>query len=163
MADIELTRVPGDRRLFALAGVGTLRFEGFFSRSAVATANGETWRIARPRPWSRTVEAKDALGRTVGSFEPRALRRGGTIVWGGRELVLRPASQWRERYALVAADVELATVEGKGWGGRPVRVQLDDPAAVEPGVLLFIAFVVRQLAEDAGGAAGAAAGAAATG
>jgi len=39
----------------------------------------------------------------------------------------------------------------------------DDPAAVEPGLLLFAAFVVRGLAEDASGAAGAAAGTAAMG
>ncbi len=163
MIDLELTRVPGERRLFALAGVGTLRFGGIASRSAVAAAGGQRWQIARRRPWSREIEAREASGTTVGHFEPRALRRGGKLSWAGRELALRPASQWRERYALTLGDNELAVLEGKGWGGRPVRVRLDENTAVEPGLLLFIVFLVRGLAEDASGAAGAAAGAAVTG
>ena len=36
---------------------------------------------------------------------------------------------------------------------------MDDPATLEPGLLLFAAFVVRGLAEDAGAAAGGAAAA----
>lgn len=44
-----------------------------------------------------------------------------------------------------------------------VRITLDEPGAVEPGLLLFAAFVVRGLAEDAGSAAAAGASTAATG
>ncbi len=44
MADFELTRAQGDRRLYSLDGVGTLRLEGFFSRAATAEANGTSWR-----------------------------------------------------------------------------------------------------------------------
>jgi hypothetical protein len=51
----------------------------------------------------------------------------------------------------------LAILDGKGWGQRPVKVTVDDAGAVEPGLLLFAAFVVRGLAEDAGASAGAAA------
>jgi hypothetical protein len=39
-----------------------------------------------------------------------------------RELMLRPASRWRERYALAEGDHELAVFEGKGWGRRPVKI-----------------------------------------
>jgi hypothetical protein len=162
IVDLELTRVQGDRRLFTLAGVGTLRLPGIASRTAVATADGATWNIARPRFWSRDIAATDAGGTTVGSFKPRALRRGGVVQWGDRDLVLRPASAWRERYALAAGETELAIFEGKGWGARPVRIQVGD-STIEPGLLLFSAFVVRGLAEDASSAAGAAAGAAVTG
>ena len=162
IVDLELTRVPGDRRLFALAGVGTLRLMGITSRTAVATAEGATWNIARPRFWTGDIAATDAAGKTVGSFTPRALRRGGILLWADRELVLRPASAWRERYALASGDTELAIFEGKGWGARPVRIQVGD-SAIEPGLLLFTAFVVRGLAEDASGAAGAGAGTAAIG
>jgi hypothetical protein len=38
-----------------------------------------------------------------------------------------------------------------------VEVVVDDSATLEPGLLLFAAFVVRGLAEDAGAAAGGAA------
>ena len=89
----------------------------------------------------------------VGEFEPRGLRRGGALRWAGRELELRPASKWRERYALADGDRELAVFDGKGWGRRPLEVSVDDPATLEPGLLLFAAFVVRGLAEDASSAA----------
>jgi hypothetical protein len=49
MADLELKRTPGDRRLYALEGVGTLHLKGFASRAATAEAGGRTWRIARHR------------------------------------------------------------------------------------------------------------------
>ena len=163
MPDLELTRTPGDRRLYALQGVGTLRLQGFASRTASAEAGGTSWRIARRGFWRRRIEATDAAGTAVGEFEPRSLRRGGTLRWAGREFALRPASSWRERYALADGDHELAVLDGKAWGRRPVKVTLDDSETVEPGLLLFAAFVVRGLAEDAGSAAGAGAATAATG
>jgi hypothetical protein len=163
MADLELKRTPGERRLYALEGVGTLRVERFGSRAATAETGDESWRIARRRFWQRAIEATDAAGTAVGKFEPRSLRRGGTIRWAGRELMLRPASHWRERYVLADGELELAVFDGKGWGRRPVKVTVDEPGAVEPGLLLFAAFVVRGLAEDAGAAAGAGAGTATSG
>ena len=163
MADLELTRTQGDRRLYELEGVGSLRLQGLASRTATAEAGGTRWQIGRRGFWRRLIVATDAAGAAVGEFEPRGLRRGGTLRWAGRELVLRPASNWRERYALADGERELAVLDGKGWGRRPVKVTVDDPDAVEPGLLLFAAFVVRGLAEDAQGAAGAAASTAATG
>jgi len=163
MAELELTRAEGDRRLYALPGVGTLRFEGLSSRIATAEADGGRWRIARLGFWQQRVEATDAAGTTVGEFEPRGLRGGGTLRWSGRELALRAASRWRQRYAIVEGDRELAVLDGKSWGRRPVKLTLDDPGGVEPGLLLFAAFVVRGLAEDANTAAGAGSAAAVSG
>jgi hypothetical protein len=156
--DLELTRVPGQRRLYALDGVGTLRLEGLTSRRAAAeTGSGDRWRFAQRGFWGRAVEATDALGVVVGEFEPRTFKRGGIVRWQGRELALQPASAWRERYALADRTQELAVLDGKGWGKRPVTVTVDDDSAVEPGLLLFAAFVVRGLAEDASAAAATAA------
>jgi hypothetical protein len=163
VADIELRRVSAKHRIYGLEGVGTLRLDGIASRTAIAEASGSSWRIARRHFWSPDIEATDDAGTTVGRFEPHAMRRGGTLHWAGRELALRPASQWRERYALADGDTELAIFDGKGWGRQPVAVRIDDAAAVQPGLLLFVAFVVRGLAEDVNGAAGAAAGTAAMG
>ena len=50
----------------------------------------------------------------------------------------------------------------KGWGKRPVRVTIDDPEAIDPGLLLFAVFVTRALADDAAGATAAATSAAVT-
>ncbi len=161
--DLELTRTRGEGRVYALEGVGTLRLQGLFARAATAEADGTRWQITRRGFWRRRIEAIDVTGTAVGEFDPRSLRRGGALRWAGREFALRPASSWRERYALADGDRELVLLDGKGWGRRPVKVTLDDPGAVEPGLLLFAAFVVRGLAEDAGAAAGAGASAATTG
>jgi hypothetical protein len=155
MAEMELVRVRGRGRLYAVAGVGTLHLEGFASRRATAEAEGESWRFGRRGFWQRVIEATDALGGVVGEFEPRTLRRGGALRWEGREHELRPASAWRERYALADGDRELALFDGRGWGKRPVRITAGADS-IAPGLLLFAAFVVRGLAEDAAGAAGGA-------
>jgi hypothetical protein len=161
--DLELTRTPGDRRLYTLEGVGTLRLQGFVSRTATAEADGMRWRIARRGLLQRRIEAIDATGTLVGEFEPRSLRRGGVLRWSDHEFELRPASNWRERYALAEGMRELALLDGKGWGRRPVKVSVDEPEAVDPGLLLFAAFVVRGLAEDANTAAAAGSTAAVSG
>jgi hypothetical protein len=161
MPDLRLTRTADDRRLYALESVGSLRFEGWTSRRATAEAAGDSWRFARRGFWGRGMEAVDAAGVAVGAFEPRTWRRGGTVRWDGRELTLRPASMWRERYALADGERELVILDGKGWGRRPVKVSVEDPGAIEPGLLLFAAFIVRGLADDAASAAGAGAAASA--
>jgi hypothetical protein len=163
MAELELTRSRDDRRLYEIAGVGTLRFGGLFSRHATAEAGAAAWSFDRRGFWQRTIEASDAMGAAVGSFAPRTLRRGGSLRWGGRDFELRPASVLTERYALVDQELEVALLDGKSWGKRPVRITVDEPNLVEPGLLLFAAFAVRQLAEDAGSSAGGAAAVAAAG
>src|SRR4051794_14579102 len=154
MAERELARSRSDRRRYELDGVGALRLGGVFSRGATAEAGGATWSFTRGR-WHPTADAADVTGVVVGSFDPRKLRRGGTLRWGGRDFELRPASRWKERYALVSDERELAVLDGRSWGKRPVRIAIDDAGAVEPGLLLFTAFVVRGLAEDASAAASA--------
>ena len=162
MVDHELTRTPGDRRLYAIEGIGTLRLIGFAARTAIAESANGSWRIAGHGFWRRVIQATDQVGVLVGEFEPRAVRRGGTLRWGDRTFTLRPASTWRERYALVDGDHELAIVDGKGWGRRPVRAIVDHAAPVEPGLLLFATFVVHMLATEAINTAGAASAATAT-
>ena len=159
MVEIELKRTGDDSRLYALEGVGTLRLEGIGGRMASAESGADSWHITRRGFWRRTVQATDARDSVVGEFVPRGLRRGGSLRWSGRELELRPASSWRQHYALADGERELALFDGKGWGRRPVRVSVDDPATLEPGLLLFACFVVRGLAEDASSAAGGAAAA----
>jgi len=91
----------------------------------------------------------------LGVFKTSGKRRGGSLRWGEDELALRPASAWRERFALADGERELAVLDGKGWGKRPVTLSVADPDAVDPGLLLFATFVVRGLAEDAAATGGA--------
>lgn len=163
MTELELTRTPGDRRAYAIDGVGTLRLEGLWGRRATADAARTSWHIVSSGLWRRTLHATDAMGRVAGEFKRSGTRRGGPLRWGDREFMLRAASAWRERYALAEGDRELAILDGKGWGKRPVRITVDDPGALEPGLLLFATFVVRQLAEDASSASASASGSAAAG
>lgn len=165
MTELELTRTPGDRRAYALDGVGTLRLTGWGSSGATAEADGRSWTFARRGVVRKTTEAVDAAGAVCGTFVGNQLRRGGRLTWGEDEYVLRSASLSRERYALAAAGAddadEAPTFEGRSWGRRPVKVTVADPGALDPGLLLFTAFVVRGLAADAGASAGASTGAAA--
>ena len=154
-ADLELTRVPGDRRLYHLAGIGTLRLQGLLGRSAVATFEGGSWRFSRRGFWQREIVATDETGALRATFEPRSIRRGGTLRVGERELALTPASSWRERYELTESGSVLATFDARGWGKRPVRVAIEDPARLEPGLVLFATFIAHGLAEDGSSAAGA--------
>jgi hypothetical protein len=162
--DLELTRSASDRRVYVIDGVGVLRLHGPFSGGATAEAAASAWRFTRTGLWRRVVQAVDASGHAAGEFVPRGLRRGGAVRWAGRELTLSPASSWRERYALHDAERELAVLDGRSWGKRPVTMSVDPAVLLEPGLLLFAAFVVRGLAKDADNtAAGGAASTAATG
>ena len=149
MTELELTRTPHDRRLYTLEGVGTIRLEGLFSNSATAHAGGDTWCIARRGLWHPIIEATDVAGVVVGSFIPRDIRRGGTLRWAGHDLRLRPVSALRERYALREGETDLAVLDGKSWGKRPIKITLPEPDAIEPGLLLFAAVVVHRLAVNA--------------
>jgi hypothetical protein len=123
-----------------------------FGGGATAEADGRRWEIARRGFW-RQLQATDAAGTVVGAFE-RALLRSSTIRWHDRDYKLGRASVWRERYALSDGEREIAVLDGKGWGRRPVTIEVDEP--VEPGLLLFAAFVVRTLArESSDGSSGA--------
>ena len=143
MPDLELTRDPADRRRYVLEGVGSLRLEGWTRRRATQAAPVGFWR--------RRVEATDAAGSPVATFEPHSVKRGGVLRVGARELQIAPASRWKERYALKDGDRELAVLEAKGWGKRPVRVAVHD-APVDPLLLLFAAFLTQRMAEDASAA-----------
>jgi hypothetical protein len=105
------------------------------------------------------IQATDHDRAIVGEFRPRDIRRGGTLRWAGHDLQLRPVSALRERYALRERGRDLAVLDGKSWGKRPVKITLPGPDAIEPGLLLFAAFVVQRLAANADSSAPGAAAA----
>jgi hypothetical protein len=159
MPELELTRTRDDKKLYVLEGVGSLRLRGWWGRTASAeTAAGDrSWELEQRGVFKSSIEAYDSAGTSVGAYEPRTFRRGGALTWQGHAYGLRPASAWKERYALTSGEGdsarELAIVEGKGWGKRPVRVDVPDLTTLPSGLLLFTVFIVRALAEDASTAA----------
>lgn len=161
MADLVLTRT--DKRVYSLEGVGTLRLQKMFWNAATAEAGGRSWRFVRRGWFRRSIEATDESGQPVGMFEGnRGWRRGGTVRWEGRDFTLRSRSTWKaQRFVLLDGDREVAVLDGKASDRRPVTVSVDEPGALDAGLLLFVAFVVRGLTLDAiaaisvAGAAGA--------
>ena len=158
---LELTRTAGERRRYVLDGVGALRLDGVLSPGATAeTATGQ-WRFGPRGLWQRQVEAVTAAGTWAGEFAPHGIRRGGVIHWGARDLTLLPAGPLREHYTLAEGGRELARLDGRSWGHRPVTARLSTPGAVDPGLLLFACFLVRRLARSAGDSSSASTSAAA--
>jgi hypothetical protein len=146
--DLVLERAADDRRRYVIDGVGSVRLEGLFTRSGIAEAAGASWRFATRGLLRRVVVATDVSGTEVGRFDPGLLRSGGIVTWGDRELRLDKSSIWRQRYVLVDGERELARLDGKGWGRKPVTITVDDHVVTEPGLVLFVAYVVRGLAAD---------------
>jgi hypothetical protein len=159
MAELQLIRSTADRQLYVIEDVGTLRLAGWGSRRGSAEAGARRWTFSHRGFWQRGIEAVDAGGGLAGTFEPRAWHRGGTLSWEGRDFALSPASVFRERYALSDDRRELALLDGHSWGRRPVRITLEDRAAIDAGLLLFAAFVVRSLAAQRAASSGAVGGA----
>jgi hypothetical protein len=147
-ATVQLTPIPGRRRLYALECVGTVRLRGWTSRAATAEGGGRVWRFTYRGIRQPVVEATDEDGAVVGEYRGRTLHPGGALEWCGRLLCLRPDSLWRDRYVLTEGDRRLATIEGRAWGRRPVNVRVDGAADIGPGLLLFALFVVGMLARN---------------
>jgi hypothetical protein len=166
MPELQLIRTREDRKLYALPGVGNLRLGGWFTRKVQASTGGESYTFDKRGIFSSIFTAHDdSTGRQIAEFRPGAIRRGGKLVWRDTEWAVRPAAIFTERYALSRPgdDRELATVEGRGWGKRPVTVTTDDATAIDPGLLLFVVYAVRILAEDVNNAGSVATTTAATG
>jgi hypothetical protein len=151
MATLQLTRSGDDQRLYALDGLGTLRLdspEGQRSRLATAAAGERRWHLAHVGPFMNTIHAVDATGAVVGRYDDAGIREGGGLLWSRRTFALRCASRWKDRYALVEGENEIAMISARTWGTRPARVVGDDLGALDPGLVLFATFVVRVLAEE---------------
>jgi hypothetical protein len=78
VAELELTRVPGVRRLYELQGVGTLRLGGWWSRTGTAESGDRTWTLTRRGMLRLVIEATDAAGTSAGEFRAGGRRRGGS-------------------------------------------------------------------------------------
>ena len=148
-ATLQLTPIPGDRRLYALDGVGTLRLTGWASRTATAEAGGLAWQMTYRGLIQPVIQAADAAGDVTGEFRGRTPHRGGLLQWADRELTVRPDSLWLERYVLIEDDRRLATIEAKGWSRQPVNLRVDGAAELQPGLLLVAVFVVGTLEHNA--------------
>ena len=159
MEEIEFIRAADDRRTYELGTIGSLRLNGWFMRSATARAGGDSFLFERASWFSSAVDAKDDRDRMIGAFRPRRLRRGGAFTWRETEFNLCPVTPLRQRYQLVEGERDLASIEARGWWGwgtrRPLNMQVLE-RGLDPGLLLFVAFIVRTLADKSDSAAGSA-------
>jgi hypothetical protein len=152
MAELELTRTPGDRKVYVLDGVGMLRVRvrGRGRQAAVAEAGGRCWTFARRGLFAPLVTATDETGTVVGVYRSRMRRPGGQLGWAERELRLRRSSTFRQHYTLSEGEQELALFHGTGRarGKSPISLTIDDPTTLDPGLVLFAAYIVRGIVED---------------
>jgi hypothetical protein len=143
---MQLVRDAADGDLWVLDGVGTLRRTGRVSRAATAEAGGARWQIVRHgwvRPGFAATDA--ATGAVVGELPGQWLGRGERLRWSDRDLVLRGAGG--DGHALFDGERRLAAMTPRRAGKRRLDVVVDDPG-VEPGLLLFMAFVVQAYSDD---------------
>ena len=146
---------------YALPGVGILRVEGGgWGRrpgwtGAIASAGSASWRFVGVGVMDATAtELVDKLlmvtGNVIGEFQ----YRGRALRWAGRELQFSsPFFSLREHYVLADGERMLAQVEARiRRSHRPISIKVGSAAALEPGLLLFVAFLVGwfQVPDDTG-------------
>lgn len=144
---MKLERSAHDRKTFLLDGVGELRKHGWFSSAATLSDGAREWEIGR-RGLRQRVHITDATGGEPATYEPKGVfSRGGTLTMGGQTWELRPSSIWKERYALVQGEQEVATVEASSWSSKkPVTVELE--GEVDAMVLLAACYLVKLSSDD---------------
>src|SRR4051794_8372544 len=149
MKEIELVRSSPDRRLYTLGDLGSLRLNGLFMRSATAETDLGSFSVTKTRWTSASVVARDPLGE-IGAFHARTLGGGGSLTWIEETYALRHQQPFGETYALLNGDRRLALVTARGWWGwgvkTPLTMQVWDMS--DAPLLLFVAFVVRTLANQ---------------
>jgi hypothetical protein len=139
----------------ALQGVGTLQVEGPWL-AATARAGDASWRLVPtvPRGWRREATATDAAGRVVGDYQ----ERGRALRWGSRQLRLGPPSRrtFKTHYLLADGEQVLALIQPTRDRPplNPINIDVRDAAAIEPGLLLFVAYLVGWLANTGSDANG---------
>jgi hypothetical protein len=153
-----LRRLPNARTLYQLGDLGTIERTKGGWRAAHLHAGQRRWTFAVSGAWKTRALANDPTGKVVGQYLPRAFRGGGSLPWYGQELVLRPISNWRQRYALDDHGHDILTADAKPGGRRPVTMTVLDPGLADPGLLLLTAVIAVWSASEAATMAGIVAG-----
>lgn len=157
MAELTLSRDPGDRTRFTYPGVGWWRRTGgIFSRSVqVTTYDGRSWTFRASGAFKARREALEPTGEVVGTCRQRTwYSRDCELSWQGREYDLTSVSAWRTRFAVTSGGRTLLTLEGKAGGREPVKARCDDPI-VDAGLLFFASWLVVDIARQRMAAAAA--------
>src|ERR1700678_2249060 len=138
------------RGQYALGEVGSLRNLKRFS--AEIRAGDAAWTLRRALGGAgEVINASDsASGARVGRYVPRGFLhlRGvfrGTLTAGGTSYDWRAKHQLSSHFAVSCRSLELAHFDA-GPQAQPVRVEIEDLAAIEPLVLLFCCHLVKQMA-----------------
>ena len=147
MDALTLTRSPEDRRRYDLAGIGSIRRPGWFSRSAeIRTPHGVLGSTAQS-PTGKTASLTDTAGGLVAEYaRTRWVDHGGTVTWRGLPYDLVVESHWRNRYLLSRHGVDAVRVTCRGWGKKPATVEVLD-AATDPGLVLFTTWLAQTFVE----------------
>lgn len=144
----ELLQDPGDEDRWVLPGVGSFQRTGRVSRAATAEAGGRRWSFRRVGLVRTGFTATDEGGATVGEVRNPITGRSDRLRWAGRDLRLVRDGPQRRGYALCDGHRRLASMTPRRRGKRQLDVALEDPT-VDPGLLLFAAFIAQAHEDDA--------------
>lgn len=148
MRQVELLQDPGDKDRWVLPGVGSFLRTGRVSRAATAEAGERRWSIKRFGLVRTGFNASDEAGTVVGEVRNPISGRSDRLRWAGCDLRLVRDGPRLWGYALCDGDRRLAVMTPKRRGRRQLDVVLEDPS-VDPGLLLFQAFIAQAYEDDA--------------
>ena len=139
-----------ERRTYALAGVGKLRFEKFWGDDAVAETDASTWSLERRGLLNPRAIAIDVpTGSVAAVVRLGHLSEGGTLEFDGIEIDWRGSDALTGGWCLARGSSELVRFHGSGWGPQPIRIAVADSGQSFPPVALLLGcWLARRVARN---------------
>lgn len=155
MAELEMVRAVGDRKLYELLGIGSLRRPHWYSRQAIATAlDSRRWSFTETGLCRPVDHATPEVGQPSGRFHrAKLVSRSGPLQWGDDSYELTFRSFWRLEGVLAAGGRDLLATKPGNWNSKRSRVQLLTDERLDPGLVLFVIWVVQLEQERSAAAA----------
>ncbi len=150
-----MVRSEPDRKVYTLPGFGALRRRAWYSVSAEAVAaDGTAWTFAHTSWTGRGSQATDRYGSVVGRIRWRGFfGQQADVEWGGRTYRARRVGVWTMSVQLWEQDRKVLTTWPGRWNAKLARVDLDESARLDPGLVLFVVWQAQTSKESSSAAA----------
>ena len=131
-------------RVMEMAGVGALDDVRWWGGACTARPDdGRTLHLAVSGLVNRVYRAVDPAGGEVATYRrERVWRRDGTLTWRGMDHELVQEGTLRRTFALRRSGRDLLTLKYFAIGPRRVNVRVTGVEEVEPGLVLYCAWLV---------------------
>ncbi len=134
-----MVRSETDRKVYTLPGIGSLRRQAWYGvRTDASAVDGTSWTFAHTSWTGVASEATDRYGTVVGRYRGRGFfRREADVEWAGRTFQARRVGAFKVSIELREQDRLVMTTWPGTWNAKMSRVDVDDNARLEPGLVLF--------------------------